>query len=156
YTLYANYLAALTAQCAKDIPLSPLPSSWEQVHAGIIGNKEQTVRFAAALDYIWRLGIPVIPLQDPGTFHGAVWVINGRPVIVLKQGGRLGSRWLFDLLHELAHVVRKVTNGRLTSSFEVVEVHPITPERRGATEEEEANDIAEDVLFHGRSAEVER
>jgi transcriptional regulator with XRE-family HTH domain/Zn-dependent peptidase ImmA (M78 family) len=156
YTIYAHYLAALTAQCAKDIPLSPLPSSWEEVHAGIIGDEEETVSFDTTLDYIWRLGMPVLPLQDPGTFHGAVWVINGRPVIVLKQGARLGSRWLFDLLHELAHVVRNVTNGRLTASFEVVEVHPITPERRGAPEEEEANDVAEDVLFHGRSAEVEK
>lgn len=156
YTIYAHYLAALTAQCARDIPLSRLPNSWEEVHNGITGGIKRIITFDAALDYVWSLGIPVLPLQDPGTFHGAVWVINTRPVIVLKQGGRLVSRWLFDLLHEFAHVVQKISNGQLTSSFEIVEVHPISPERRGAPEEEEANDVAEDVLFHGHSAEVEK
>jgi hypothetical protein len=68
----------------------------------------------------------------------------------------LVAKWLFDLLHELAHVVQRVRAGQLTSPFEIIEVHPITPERRGAPEEEEANDLAEDVLFHGRSEEVEK
>lgn len=156
YTLYAHYLAALTAECAKHIQLAPLPSSWQQVHSGICNGIERMITFDATVDYVWRLGIPVLPLQDPGTFHGAVWVIDGRPVIVLKQGNRLVARWLFDLLHEFAHLVRKVKDGRLASGFEVVELHPISPKRRAAADEEEANDIAEDVLFHGRSAEIEQ
>ncbi|MBA3831714.1 MAG: helix-turn-helix transcriptional regulator [Chthoniobacterales bacterium] len=156
YTLYAHYLAALTAQCVNHIALLPLPSSWQEVHAGITGGSDETISFDAALDYVWGLGIPVLPLQDPGTFHGAVWVIKARPIIVLKQGSRLVAKWLFDLLHELAHVVQRVRAGQLTSPFEIIEVHPITPERRGAPEEEEANDLAEDVLFHGRSEEVEK
>jgi hypothetical protein len=83
-------------------------------------------------------------------------VCNGRPIIVVKQGGRAGARWLFDLLHELEHIVKHAKTGKLSSDFEVIETHPITPERRNSPEEEEANEFAEDILFHGRSRVIEQ
>ncbi len=156
YTLYAHYLAVLVEQCAMNLPAVRLPESWKEVHEALAGGACETITWKAALDYVWSLGIPVLPLQDSGAFHGAVWVIRGRPIIVVKQGFRLLARWLFDLIHELAHLVEHGCKEGLAPQFQVVEGHPISQERRESSEEEAANEFAEDVLFHGRSDEIER
>jgi transcriptional regulator with XRE-family HTH domain/Zn-dependent peptidase ImmA (M78 family) len=155
YTLYAHYLATLVERCVRHLPVQKLPSTWQEAHSAIVGSQNETVSFERALDYVWSVGIPVLPLQDPGAFHGAVWIINGRPIIVLKQGAKFASRWLFDLLHELDHVLKHADNG-VSSDFYVIEVHPISPERRESSEEIEASEFAENVLFHGRSSEIEK
>ncbi len=155
YTLYAHYLAALVERCVAHMPLAKLPTSWREVHSALAGSGERAVTFEATLNYVWSLGIPVLPLQDPGAFHGAVWIINGRPIIVLKQGGRFTSRWLFDLLHELDHVLKRAAGGSL-ADFYIIETHPISPERRESLEETDASEFAEEVLFHGRSSEIEK
>lgn len=58
----------------------------------------------ALLELAWDCGVVVVPLGDPGEFHAAFWMIDGRPVIVLKQRVRSEDRWFFDLAHELCHV----------------------------------------------------
>ena len=69
----------------------------------------------SVLRFAWDLGIPVLPLKDRGTFHGACWRYDGRNVIILKQNSRHAARWLYDLIHELFHVDKVPTRLRLKS-----------------------------------------
>ena len=102
YTLYAHYLANLLLQATEHLPRKPLPTNPYDVHKAIISsygsiNLENIVR------YVWDLGIPILTLEDPGSFHGVSFYINERNVIVLKQNTTSTSRWMFDLLHEFWH-----------------------------------------------------
>ena len=45
----------------------------------------------------------MLPLDDPGAFHGACFREDWRNVIVLKQKTSASSRWAFDCLHECWH-----------------------------------------------------
>jgi hypothetical protein len=86
----------------------------------------------------------VLPLRDPGAFHGAFWRLDGRNVIVLKQRTQSEARWLFDLLHELSHASRQPD---LTDRT-VIEV----TEGPGTDEEEqECGLFAGDVMLDGRA-----
>ena len=65
---------------------------------------DQPPSFRKALDSLWNLGIPLLPLSTKGGFHGACYRFAGRPAIALKQSLQSPARWLFDLTHELGHL----------------------------------------------------
>ena len=151
YTVYAHYLAALVESCAE-IPPSPstsLPDDWHTVHEALT-QPGKPITFTSALEYLWNHDVLVLPLRDQGTFHGAVWKIRSRFVIILKQRTPLESRWLYDLLHEAGHIA----SGHVTDDDAIIEDQEISPETRGK-EEEEANEWAEDTLFDGDSSLIE-
>ena len=106
--------------------------------------------FRDVLEFAWDHGVVVIPLREVGLFHGAVWKIRGRPVIILKQTTSLESRWLYDLLHELAHTIK----GHVANDVGLVEEQPISPEVEDP-QEDEANEWAEDAIFDGNSETIE-
>lgn len=102
YTVYACYLAQLVADCAIDVPApTPPPGDPTQWHA----SQQQLLR--GLLDQVNSHGMIVLPLADPGGFHGAVWRVRGRNIIVLKQNLRHESRWAFDLMHEVFHATEE-------------------------------------------------
>jgi hypothetical protein len=105
------------------------------------------ISLAGVLRFAWDLGVPVLPLRDPGTFHGACWRYGGRNVIVLKQSVQLESRWLFDLLHELYHA------GQCPEDLvrEVIESDATSEKRRTSAEETGAGQYAGDVVLNGRA-----
>jgi transcriptional regulator with XRE-family HTH domain len=149
YTIYAHYLAALVESCAEPAPSKSLPNDWHKVHEALT-RPNQPMTFTSALQYLWDHNVVVLPLRDEGAFHGAVWKIRGRFVIILKQKTPLESRWLYDLLHEAGHTV----SGHVTDDVALIEDQPITLDARGK-EEEEANDWAENALFDGDSSLLE-
>jgi transcriptional regulator with XRE-family HTH domain len=150
YTLYAHYLATLTTQACEHLPLERVPADWKAVRKAILRHGDR-VDFKSALRFAWSIGVPVLPLSDPGAFHGAVWRINGRNVIVLKQRKDYPSYWLHDLLHELEHASEAPDQREHT----VLEAEPLSPERRTSPEEQAANDYAEDVILGGLSDKIE-
>ena len=97
--------------------------------------------------YCWDLGIPVLPLNDPGAFHGACWRVNGRNVIVLKQRTRSLARWLFDLLHELRHAAENSDS----PSHTVIEEPEMSDARINSDEEKEASWFAGEVSLGGNA-----
>jgi hypothetical protein len=99
------------------------------------------------LYFAWDLGVPVLPLKDPGTFHGACWRYGGRNVIVLKQTTNYEARWLFDLIHELFHAGQNPD----ADVREIVEADETSEERRTADEEIAASQFAGDVVLGERS-----
>jgi transcriptional regulator with XRE-family HTH domain/Zn-dependent peptidase ImmA (M78 family) len=146
YTVYAHILALLVLEGTDGLPRQPIPTDPQILRQDIIG-AYGSISFEHALRYIWRLGVPVLPLLDSGAFHGACWRIEGRNVIVLKQQVRSPARWLFDLFHELYHAGQRPDAPDLT----VVEGEEIASRRHDDPEELAASQFAGDVLLDGRA-----
>ena len=104
YTVYAHYLGLVVLQATEDLVRVDFPSDPAAFRA-LWKKREPAHGFEGLVRFVWNLGIPVVPLADPGGFHAAVWRAHGRDVIVLKQGARRSSRWEFDLLHEIGHII---------------------------------------------------
>lgn len=161
YTRYAESIADIVLRATRHLDVPTLPGSDRDVRAAIeqraqlvvpvphdpLGNSNSL--FAATLQYLYDLRIPVVPLRDPGAFHGACFTRDGRSVIVLKQMTDSPARWLNDLLHEMDHI-RDPSRGELRSWIELGDIS----EWSNAPEERHANDFAADVLFSGRAASV--
>lgn len=149
YTIYAHYLAVLVSQCIEREATRAFPATAKEFFAAVSGNGSP-MTFEKVVRFLWDCGIAVLPLADAGGFHGAVWKISGRYVMVLKQGTPLESRWLYDALHESGHI----KNGDVTDDQALVEDQEISPES-SVPEEESANEWAEDTLFDSRSDTIE-
>jgi transcriptional regulator with XRE-family HTH domain len=147
YTFYAHYIALLVLQTIDHIKARNLPESPEEMRKEIL-NDYGPLNLENTLRYTWDHGIPVIPLSDPGVFHGACWKVSERKIIVLKQLTKFQGRWLFDLSHEIGHVVRNLDV--LEGIVEGDEISPLDEEGI----EEDANDFASDFLFSGREGEL--
>lgn len=85
---------------------APLPDAAEMRQ--ILLAKAPYINFLTLLDYVWQLGIPVVFLEHLPTkakkMAGLAFEHQGTPVIVLTSG-RLHGHLVFDLAHELAHIV---------------------------------------------------
>jgi hypothetical protein len=109
-----------------------------------------TVEFSTILRYAWDLGVPVVPLNDPGAFHGATWRIGGRDIVVLKQRTRSRARWSIDLLHELRHTSEAPEEPERA----VVEEVDIASAAKVVREERVATLFASDVVLGARAKEL--
>ena len=145
YTVYAHYLALLSIQACSDSPLRAIPTDPMKVRAAI-GMSYGSLSLAAIVNYLWDLGAVVLPLDDPGAFHGACFRENGRNVIVLKQKTSSCSRWAFDCLHEFWHAGQEPEMLERT----VLENHDTLSSSHGRNEEIRANRFAAAVLLEGK------
>lgn len=145
YTVYAHYVALLALQASESLPLRNVPATWMSFRKEWHG-ADPLASFEGLVRFVWDLGIPVVPLADAGTFHAAVWRAHDRDVIVLKQGARRSSRWAFDLLHEIGHII---------DGIDSVEGGVIDADETSTDPSEEAaNSFAGDVLLDGRAEEL--
>jgi transcriptional regulator with XRE-family HTH domain len=150
YSHYAYYLSKVLIKTQSKAIGKEYPSDIDEFRASFL-EQYKIANLASLLEYIWDLGICVLPLNDPGLFHGASWNINGRHVIVLKQNTLYHSRWIFDLLHELYHVFAHLD--QLNTS--VIEIEELTPfSNSESVEELEANAFANRFLFGDRAEEL--
>ena len=149
YTAYAHVLALLTLETTRHLEPLVVPEDPRAVRAAIL-ERHGEVSFKSALEYVWSLGIPVLPLNDPAAFQAACWRVEGRNVIVLKQQTLSSARWLYDLLHELRHAAEAPDEEERT----VVEESPTSQARLDDPEEERADDYSEDIVFGGRADEL--
>jgi transcriptional regulator with XRE-family HTH domain len=148
YTVYAHFLSLLVLDTTKHIKSQVLPISADEVRIQV-EERYRFVSFESLVRYVWDLGIPVIPLQDSGSFHGACWKVNDRSVIVLKQKTSHQARWLFDLAHELAHVLFHLSQ----EPHMLIESEEISP-MIDTGEELEANKFSDNLLLMGRSQDL--
>ncbi len=142
YVLYAHYLAGLVHQALP-------PSSWTRPPRDPVTIRDQLLEHADVVDFetllgwTWTQGIAVFPLFDPGQFHGACWLFNERPVIVLKQSTEFDARMTYDLAHELAHVALHLSPGQPS----MIETEEISFDTEEETAEDEAGDFAGAVVL---------
>jgi len=145
YTVYAHYVALVVLQATEMLPRIDIPSDpklfrakWQQTEPG--------ASFEGLLHFVWDLGIPVVPLADSGGFHAAVWKSRDRKVIVLKQGARHSSRWAFDLLHEIGHILA----GLHGTDSGIIDADDMRVDQA----EQAANEFAGSVLLDSRAEEL--
>jgi transcriptional regulator with XRE-family HTH domain len=151
YTIYARYLALILCQALKSREEATISGDPEAVRRGVV-SRYGSLTFAHLLRFAWDSGVPVLPLHDPGAFHGACWRIGGRPVIVLKHSSDSQSIWGFDLGHEWKHVADHLTEDHPT----VIEDEELSPliASNASDEEREARDFAGRLLLFGRAEEL--
>lgn len=149
YTVYANYLALLVLQATPDLEPKRIPTDAEECHDAII-SKFGAVTFESILSFLWELGVPVLPLDDRGAFHGAFWRVDSRNIVVLKQRTMSNARWANDCLHETFHAGQEQDEPQRT----IIEESETSPERRDSEEEQEATMFAGDVMLEGRAEEL--
>ncbi|HRA90262.1 MAG TPA: helix-turn-helix transcriptional regulator, partial [Planctomycetaceae bacterium] len=125
YTVYSHYLALLVLQATQQLKPQVVPVDAAECREQIEATFGE-LTFQSSLDYLWSLGIPVLPLDDSGAFHGAFWRCDFRNVIVLKQQTKSLARWLNDLLHELYHAGQEPEQAERT----VIEASETSSERR--------------------------
>lgn len=146
YAAYANYLAVVALKGSESLSREPIPVDPMAVHKAVV-DKYREFSLGTTLEYVWDLGIPVLPLKGNGTFHGACWRYEHRNVIVLKQNSTHAARWLFDLLHELFHAGQSPD----AASLEVIESDETGEERRTSEEEIAASQFAGEAILNGRA-----
>jgi hypothetical protein len=149
YTVYAHIVAMILLDATEHLPRKPIPSTADDICLAI-KNRFGSITFESALRYVWSLGIPVLPLNDPGAFHAACWRVDTRNVIVLKQKLRSSARWLFDLIHDLDHAR---SNPEL-SDLDLIDEDETLEQRRNSPEEKAANRLAGEVVLDGRAEEL--
>ena len=149
YVVYAQYLAMLALEATADLPPQVIPTRPTELRDAVLSNYGD-IAFANVLKYVWDLGVPVVPLNDPGAFQGACWRVNGRNVIVLKQRTASAARWLHDLLHELWHA----GNEPDLAEHPLIEESEMSDSRRGSPHERAASRFAGDVMLAGRAEEL--
>lgn len=149
YAIFAHYLANITLDAVPSLGIS-IPSADPDNLREIIAKNYGRVDLETTLRFIWDLGIPVIPLEDAGSFYGACWKIENRSVIILKQLTHFHGRWLFDLLHEYLHVAKHLDERQSS----IIEIQEIIPFDNSTDEEWEASEFAIDVLLYGRAEEL--
>lgn len=146
YAAYANYLAVLVLEGSETLPRKSVPNNADALRRCVL-EKYGSINLEHCLHTAWSLGVAVLPLRDPGGFHGACWRYDGRNVIVLKQISSYESRWQFDLLHELYHAGQKPEEDTL----EVIEIDKTMAKHRNSAEESAANEFAADVALKGKA-----
>ena len=145
YTFYAHNLSRLVAQTCKDRATSPIPNHPSRLREAIEANYG-SVSLRSIVSYMWDIGVPVLPLDDPGAFHGACFREAGRNVIVLKQKTSSESRWAFDLLHEIWHAGQEPDRPDRT----VLEPDEEAADNNISDEETTANNFAAGFLLEGK------
>jgi transcriptional regulator with XRE-family HTH domain len=149
YAAYANYLAVVVIRACEKLPKDHVPIEAGEFRRALLA-RYGAMSLQTALHFAWDLGIPVLPLRDRGTFHGACWRYEERNVIVLKQASKYDARWLHDLIHELFHAGQAPE----ASTLEVIEGDETSEERRNSAEEVAASQFAGDVTLDGRAEEL--
>lgn len=138
---FAYELSALVRH-ASDLPsFRGVPSSPSDIRKSAADTDGQ-VTLESLLRWAWSSGICVLPLHGKKDFAAAVWTIDDAPVILLKDTRDLAVYWLFDLAHELGHVV----SGHVHSSG-IVEVDAPSPRTSEDQLEEQASSVALEILL---------
>lgn len=146
YTVYAHYLSLLLLDATRDLTPKSVPTDPAQVVSDIV-DSYGSVALEAVVRYMWDLGIPVLPLQDRGAFHGACWRTGGRNIVVLKQRTASTARWVFDALHELWHAGQEPG----LEERVLVEGDEADVARWKLPEERQASRFAGNVILDGRA-----
>ncbi|MYL65986.1 hypothetical protein GLW07_21850 [Bacillus hwajinpoensis] len=152
YTTYALYIAKIISKSIVEINMNTLPD-YPELMSTEIKNEYGEVNFENTLYYAWSKGVAVVPLNDPGGFHGAFWRIQNRNIIFLKQKSQYESRWLFDLLHELWHAAQEQEK---EERFKIDVESMIDGDSQVNYDKEEkvANIFAWEVIFEGKAEEL--
>jgi transcriptional regulator with XRE-family HTH domain len=147
YAAYLNGLCEIIAKCVDPIEVQ-LPASLELLHDFLF---EEEISLRAAVDRCWSINVAVFPTNDSVGMNGAFWKRNSKAIIVLRNRGTEEFRALFDLLHELFHLLTAPSDDLVRIAAEET-----SRERRQSEDERRADRFAAEVLTRGRLGELIR
>jgi hypothetical protein len=142
-------LALLVLQSVRVGALQVRSSDPRRVHDQIVKLSGE-ISIGSVLDFVWDCGIPVIPLRDPGAFHGAWWRIDGQDIIVVKQTTSSTARWIIDILHEYFHSATEPDS----SDGAIVEEREPTHANSGSEAEQLATEFAVRTALNERQEQL--
>lgn len=148
YTAFVSYLAKVFSDCCE-MQGKHLYTDYKIFREQIL-TRYGAINLESCVNYMWDLGIPVVPLKAKGGFHGACWRSEGKNVIVLKQQVNSEARLLFDLLHEYWHATQEPD----LQERSVIDFAETLSQTNQDAEETAANNFASDVIFNGKSKEL--
>ncbi|MBS1852789.1 MAG: helix-turn-helix transcriptional regulator [Acidobacteria bacterium] len=144
YAVYAHYLSLLLLECMPHRSLKDVPTDPTRIYQEVL-RISRHFSLAACLEYVWDLGIPVLPLREKGGFHGACWSLGGRGVIAIKQNTESEGRWIVDLFHELKHI----GDSPKDADSAWIEEFDRSGKSDSTNEEQEVTDFAVDAVLGG-------
>ena len=134
YAVYAHYLSLLVTQTCSHHPIRSIPTDPEVLRAGIKFDSS-SLALEAAVNHVWDLGVPVLPLDDPGSFSWGVFQGKWSKRNRVETAELIRIRWAHDLFHELWHAGQEPHLAERT----VLEAEEMSPERRESEEERTAS-----------------
>ncbi|MGI8397446.1 helix-turn-helix domain-containing protein [Agrobacterium deltaense] len=147
YAAYLNGLCEIVSKCVDPIEVQ-LPASLELLHDFLF---EEEISLRAAVERCWSINIAVFATDDSIGMNGAFWKRDRKAVIVLRNRGTEEFRALFDLLHELFHMLTAPDD-----NLAMIEAEETSSDRRKSVDERRADRFAAEVLTRGRLAELIR
>lgn len=88
-----------------------MPESAQAMRQQILAKGNSCVDLNGLVSYCWDIGIPVIYVSEfpehAPVMHGLAALIDDRPVVVIARRRKQSAWLLFDLAHELGHLVLK-------------------------------------------------
>lgn len=123
-----------------------IPANGTAIRESILRSGAPWVGLKQLVDWCWSVGIPVLHIshfpKGAKKMHGMAANVDGRPVIVLCKNFKQEAWLLFDLAHELGHIVC----GHVSPNGVLVD-EQITEEDDGSdVQEAEANATAVEIL----------
>ena len=149
FAAYAGYLAVVAARGMGPGRSEPIPADPVDMRKRIL-TRYGSDDFAGVLHAVWDLGIAVLPLRGPRTFHVACRRHGRRNAIVLNPRSPHEARWTFDLLHELYHAGQRPGAGTSGATLRSATL----AERQSSQEEAQANRFAANVMLDGRAEDL--
>jgi Zn-dependent peptidase ImmA (M78 family) len=147
YAAYLNGLCEIISKCIDPIEVE-LPASLEMLHDFLF---EEEISLRAAVERCWSINIAVVPTEDAIGMNGAFWKRGNKAVIVLRNRGTEEFRALFDLLHELFHMLTAPRDDLV-----LIEAEETSRERLQSDDERRADRFAAEVLARGHLAALIR
>jgi transcriptional regulator with XRE-family HTH domain/Zn-dependent peptidase ImmA (M78 family) len=121
-----------------------LPSEASDIRETLL-KRGEAVTLESLLRWSWDSGIAVIPLHGRGAFSAAAWTVDHAPLVVIKETREFAVYWLFDLAHEIGHIVLGHVDGGA-----VVDVDTPIPRSDNDKQEDGATTFALDLLLPNR------
>lgn len=134
-------VSKIVVQSMRDLPWFEARLDPDAIRR-VAAEKTGEVTLRSLLSWTLDAGIAVIPLFGRGTFSAAVWQVEDRPCIVLKETREHAAFWLFDLAHELGHLA-----GGHVATEGVVDIDDLKPVQNPDVHEQQANDFALRLLL---------
>lgn len=146
---FGAYVARLVLKSTPALKPKTIPDE-PRTFRELLLARSGRVDLETALAVLWDFGVPVVPLAEPGGYHGACWRFDGRNVIVLKQRTTSEERWLHDLFHEVHHAASSPEE----AEFEWLDEETMPVERRKTKEEKLATKFSGNVLLDSRAEDL--
>lgn len=143
----AQSLSVQVAKLAAGASTKPvtLPDSADTVRRHILDQGKPWISLGLLASYCWSIGVPVIYVaafpENVKVMHGLATVLDNRPVIIIGRRQIRTAWFLFDLAHELGHIIC----GHIDNNQMLVD-EVILEGAKSDREEREADQFAIDLI----------